>query len=239
MSKALSLCDAKLFVAALRENISICAFATSKKGSSWGTDFNNLTYGTFPTASKKQQEDFGARTEQLILLFCATCLLKGDPEVIPRVLKELIEGDGFIIRSELIYCLQSNGPAKDSYMGFANLIHTITKSEQGAFNSPPRAVFQLALRVLQTAKLMGSYQIAAENLLPWLNIKLAVILEQQRFLLRQPTLYEKGIKTALKRDGVSADTKVVEVMMAFLPALGINNQQEVLKILSGLSNKSG
>ena len=231
MHKALSRLDAKLFVEALQDTISFFAYAKAKGGCSAGFDFINLTYGTLPIATKKQQEDLRDITEWYVLIYCATCVLKDHFASIPVVLRELTDANGFLVRPVLIDRLQSNGPAEDYCTGFANLILTHCKGTPETPSGSPREVFELAFKALRTAQQTGNYKLVAENLLPWLVQRWSFILERQRFQLILPALYKAGIRVALEQEGVSAETKVAEILTATLPTLGIPNQHELSQIL--------
>ena len=195
-----------------------------------------MTYGTFPIATKEQQEDLREMTERFVLIYCATCVLKDHFASIPVVLSELTDVNGFLVRPVLIDRLQSNGPAEDYYTGFANLILTNTKGTPEAPSGFPREVFELAFKVLETAQQTSNYKLVAENLLPWLVQRWSFILEHQRFQLIRPALHEAGIRVALEQDGVSAETKVAEILTAILPTLGlgISNQRQLSQILLNL-----
>ena len=234
MHKALSRLDAKLFVEALQDTISFFAYAKAKGGRSAGLDIINLTYGTFPIATKEQQEGLRDMTEWYVLIYCVTCVLKDQFASIPVVLRELTDVNGFLVRPVLIDRLQRNGPAEDYYTDFANLILTNSKGTPEAPNGSPREVFELAFKALETAQKTGNYKLVAENLLPWLVQRWSFILERQRFLLILPALYETGIRAALEQEGVSAETKVADILTAILPTLGIRNQREVSQNLLNL-----
>ena len=236
MHKALSRLDAKLFIEALQDTISFIAYAKAKGGRSAGFDTKNFTYGTLPIATKEQQEDLRDMTEELMLIYCATCILKDQFASIPVVLRELKDGNGFLLRPGLIDRLQSNGPAEDYYTRFANLILTHSKGTPEVPSGSPEEVFELAFKVLKTAQQTGNYKLVAENLLPWLVQRWSFILEHQRFQLILPTLHETGIRVALEQDGVSAETKVAEILTAILPTLGlrISNQRQLSQILLNL-----
>ena len=84
------------------------------------------------------------------------------------------------------------------------------------------------------AQKTSNYKLVTENLLPWLVQRWSFILEHQRFQLILPTLHEAGIRVALGQDGVSAETKVAEILTATLPTLGIRNQRELSQSLLNL-----
>ena len=172
MHKALSRLDAKLFVEALQDTISYIAFAKEKGGRSEAFDLMNVTYSTFPIATKEQQEELRDLAEKFVLLYCATCVFKDDFASIPVVLGELEDVTGFLVRPVLIDRLQSTGPVNDFYTGFANLILTHTKGTPEAPGGFPREVFELAFKVLRIAQQTRNYKLITENLLPWLARKL-------------------------------------------------------------------
>ena len=236
MHKSLSRLDAKLFVKALQDTISCVAYAKAKGRCSAGSDIIKLTYGAFPIATKEQQEDLRDMTEQLVLIYCATCIFKDHFASIPVVLRELTNVTGFLVRPVLIERLQNNGPTEDYYTGFANLILTNTKGTPEVPSGSPREVFELAFKALDMAQQTNNYKLVAENLLPWLVQRWSFILEHQRFLLILPELYVAGIRVALEQEGISTETKVAEILTAVLPTLEfrISDQRQISQILSNL-----
>ena len=234
MHKALSRLDAKLFVEALQDTISLFAFAKAKGGASGGLDVKEVTYGTFPIATEEQQKELRQLSEQLVLLYCATCVLKGDFASVPVVLRDVTDVNGFLVRPVLIDRLQSKGPDEDFHTRVARLILTNTNGTPEAPSGSPREVFELAFSVLQTAQQTRHYRLVAENLLPWLVKRWSFVWERQRFQLSRLSLHEAGIRATLERDDVSAETKVAEILTAILPTLGISNQHELSEILLSL-----
>ena len=183
MHKALSRLDAKLFVETLQDTISVFAFARAKGGSSGGLDVKDVTYGTFPIATEKQQEELRQLSEQNVLLYCATCVLRGELSSVQLVLRELNEANGFLVRPVLIDCLQGNGPDEDFHTRFARLILKNTQVKPRSPSGSPREVFELAFKVLQTAQQTSHYRLLAKSLLPWLMQRWSIVWERQRFQL--------------------------------------------------------
>ena len=183
--------DAKLFVEALQDTISFFTFARAKGGASGELNVKEVTYGTFPIATEEQQEELRHQSEQLVLLYCATCLLKGDFASVPVVLRELTDVNGFLVRPVLIDRLQSKGPDEDFHTRFALLILTNANGTPEAPSGSPREVFELAFKVLQTAQQTRHYRLVAKNLLPWLVQRWSFVWERQRFLTKR-TISTRG-----------------------------------------------
>ena len=234
MHKALLRLDTKLFVEALQDRISFFAFVNERGGRLGGLNIKELTYGTFPIATEKQQEALQEQSEQLVLLYCAACVLKGDFASISVVLREVTESNGFLVRPVLIQRLQDTGSDLDFYTRFASLILTNAKGTSEAPDGCASEVFELALKALQIAQQTGHYKVVAEYVLPWLVRRWSFVWERQRFQLNRPSLHEAGIRAALERNNVSVESKVAEMLTAILPAVGISNQREWLEVLSRL-----
>lgn len=234
MHKALSRSDAKLFVTALRETIAYFAFAKASGGPTGGLDIKNVTYGNFPTPNKEQQTDLRDLTEQFVLTFVAVSHFKGDCESVAAVLSELIGASGLSIRPQLFDRLQSEGPVEDFYTDFAALLLACTQGTSEVPSGSPRQVFEVAFKSLQIAQQTGKYSLVAEAVGPWLMERWAFIWERQRFLLSRPALHEVSILDAMKDDEASSESKVVNILMAVLPTLGIGNQSEIEGILAAL-----
>lgn len=98
----------------------------------------------------------------------------------------------------------------------------------------PRQVFEVAFKSLQIAQQIGKYGLVAEAVGPWLMERWAFIWERQRFLLSRPALHEVSILDAMKDNEASNESKVVNILMAVLPTLGIGNQSEIEGILAAL-----
>ncbi|MBW6390061.1 hypothetical protein [Billgrantia antri] len=232
--KSMTRLDAKFFIDALKDTISCMAFARTSHKRPGGLDIKNLSYGTLPLATKDQQEDLRDLTEQMVLLYFAMCIIKEDVDKIEEALQELDSASGFELRSVLINHLQSSGMVEDYYQDFAKLIreHARGLSESQAVS--PRQVFELAFKVMQIANATGNSRLVGEHLLPWLQKKWKFILGRQRFLLNLPTLHEDKINKAIDQKYVSDQVKLVDMLSAILPTLGIGNYNELEKILSHL-----
>ncbi len=235
--KSMTRLDATFFIDVLKDIISNSAFARAIGKPSGELDLMNVTYGTFPVASREQQEYLIDLTEHYVLLFLAMCILKEDLESFEDALRELHSASGFMLRSALMEQLKSGGSIKDYNQAFAQLVRVHARGLTESRLVSPSTVFELALKVLQLASATEIYRLFTESLLPWLEKRWMIMLERQRFLLTNPSMHEDRVKKSIDRQNVSSDLKVVGILSAMLPMLGLSNQNELEEILSTLRNK--
>jgi hypothetical protein len=133
--------------------------------------------------------------------------------------------------------LESGGSIKDYNQAFAQLVRVHASGFSESRLVSPATAFELAFKVLQLASATGIYRLFTESLLPWLEKRWMVMLERQRFLLTNPSMHEDQVKKSIDRHNVSSDIKVVGMLSAMLPMLGLSNQSELEEILSSLRNK--
>ncbi len=231
--KAMTRLDAELFIDALKDTISHFAFAQASGDRSRGLDIKNLTYGTFPLATVDQQEKLRYLSEQFILLYFVMYILK-DTASIAEAVRKLAVSSGFSVRPVLLDRLQSIGPSDDFYTNFAQLVLAHANALSGTQKVSPKQVFELAFNVLKMAQTTGNYRLFSESLLPWLEQKWEFIQQHQRFLLSHPSMHESAIEAAVDQKNVSAQVKVIDLLSAILPTLGISNQIELEQTLSSL-----
>ena len=74
--------------------------------------------------------------------------------------------------------------------------------------------------------------VALTNVLPWLEKRWQFVWESQRFLLGNPSLHKVTIEAAFNQEDAPAQVKIVVLLSAILPTLGIGNQKELEQILS-------
>lgn len=232
--KAFSLLDVKLFIDALKDTISYFAFMQASRESLGGLDIMNVTYGTFPLATKDQQEKLKDLTEQHVLLYFSMCVIKEDVDSIAEALREFAVSSGFAVRANLLDRLQNQGSVDDFYEDFAQLVRVHAGSLSGDQKVLPSQVFGLAYKVLQLANATGTYRLFSKSLLPWLENKWDFIWERQRFLLSSPSLNEASINAAFDQKNVTNQMKIVNILSAILPTLGSGNQKDLEQILSTL-----
>lgn len=234
MHKAINQLDAKLFTDALKGTISCIAFARISSESSGEFNIENVTYGLLPLATKEQQKEYRNLTELFVLLYFAMCILKEDIASMDQMLQKLTILSGFTIRSEILDCLQSSGSVDDFNTEFAQLILEHTNSISEASNISPRQFFALALKTLKIAQATGHYRLLCENLLPWIELKWKLIWQRQRFLVSHRSAYETAIMSIIEKDDMHAQGKIIKLLTAILPTLGLSEQNEWKQALNKL-----
>ena len=237
MRNALTTLNRKLFVESLKENISKLAFIRPNGAPKISFDTKNVTYGSIPLASNEQQSALRAHAEQFILLYCANCVFKGAVTEIGSVVSEINSASGFSVRPEFLDHLQRDGPAPDFYTDFAQIVYRENLAATLGSEGQPLRMFVFVFKSLQMARQEGVYRLYVKNILPWLEKRWDFIWKHQRFLLRHPLLYEDSIKSAFGQEGISAQTKITQILSAILPTLAIANQKEVSRILLDLSRQ--
>lgn len=237
MRNALATLNRKLFVESLKENISKLAFIRPNGGPKTSFDTKNVKYGSIPLASNEQQSALRAHAEQFVLLYCANCVFKGAVREIDSVVSEINSASGFSVRPEFLDHLQRDGPAPDSYTDFAQIVYRENLAATLESEGQPLRMFVFVFKSLQMARREGVYRLYVENILPWLEKRWDFIWKRQRFLLRHPLLYEDSIKSAFGQEGISAQTKITQILSAILPTLAIANQREVSRMLLDLSRQ--
>ncbi|MEQ9210353.1 MAG: hypothetical protein RLN96_11015 [Pseudomonadales bacterium] len=234
MHKAIATSNSVLFVQALRETVANFSYVKVNGGHKKSFNIEKPTYGQVPAASSEQQSALRDLSEQFVLLFCVNCVLLGNVGQIKQVIEKLASASGFSIRPELLDRLQSSGPTHDFYTDFSQIILRESLVAGSAEHGTPRQMFELAFKALQIAQQTSQYRLVAEALLPWILERWDFVWERQRFLLNRPSLHETSIKEAIDLEEASIERKVVCVLIAILPTLGIGNQSELQRILSNL-----
>ena len=234
MHRALKTLDNKLFVEALKETISAYAFSQVNGELENSFGYKKFRYGSIPSTTKKQQSKLQETAERIVLLYCANCVFKEVTAKIASVVKEISGASGFSVRPELLDGLQSSGPTQDFHTNFAQILYRERIVAASGLREPPRQIFELAFYSLLMFRQTGVSKLLAESLFPWLEQRWNFVWERQRFLLNRPSLHEDSIKTAFEREGISAQTRIVEVLSAILPTLGISNERELSIDLSDL-----
>jgi len=237
MIKALTLLDPSLFITALRETIAEFAYLKKQGDFKNSLDIESVTYGSFPIPTLDHQTGFSDLTEQFVLCFVSNCIFAESVVALDQLIDALEEGYGFKVRKELLNSLRGSGPPTDYNTSLAALlaIHRLAIDKKGTL--PPTQVFELALKALQIAGLTNNTRVMAKHAFEWLNAKWPFIWEHQQFLLKYPAFYEKSIDQVRIAEGDSWVDKLIDLLQAILPTMGLNNESQLNSILNDIRKK--
>jgi len=130
--------------------------------------------------------------------------------------------------------LRGRGLPIDFNTSIAELLVIHRREIENKVTVSPEHVFLLAFKILQIAGQTNNIRLIAKPAFIWLCEKWACILNQQRFLLRTPSVYEKGITQACNTEVGSYLEKLINLLLATLPTLGIRDQSKFKQILNNL-----
>lgn len=229
--KAFHTRNVELFLSTLAETVAEFALFTKLGGKEKSFNVENITYGTFPSPTVEEMSALITLTEQQILSFAATCFLDNDAASYDRMMTALAAPEGFTRRDELVECLAGRANGTDYYTRFASLLSDGRKTLDQSSQLSPTQVFELTLKLIETGKLAGQIRLLSKQALIWLEERWSFTWEKQRFLLRQPSLHERDISDAWERDEPNETAKILAILLAILPTLGISNQSEIKGVL--------
>ncbi len=232
--KAFHLRNVQLFLTTLAETVAEFTLVAKQGGQEKSFNVENVTYGGFPSPTVKEMHALITLTEQQILSFAATCLLSGDTASYDALVAEIATPIGFSRRDEMVDCLAGKGDGTEYYTHFASLLSASRKTFDDGSVLTPNQVFELAFKVLQTAKQASQFRPLSEQALIWLKERWHFIWEGQKFLLRHPSLYEKDIAEAWEQKEANKAVKILTILIAVLPTLGISNQSEIKIVLQDM-----
>jgi hypothetical protein len=227
MFKALSNRDTHLFSSTLQEFVAEFAFINENGGQEKGFNIENPTFGDFPPPSNEEINGLVALSEQQILSFAATCILNKDAASYDQIVASLADPIGFARRDQIVECLEGASDESDYYTRFARLLSAARRALDGVSTLSPRDVFEIAMKTIETGKLAGQARLLSKQILVWLRERWDVVWNQQRFLLRAPLLSEQSISDAWEQDEANDTARVIVVLLAILPTLGISNRRDI------------
>lgn len=232
--KAFHTRNVELFLSTLAQTVAEFALSTKNGGMEKSFNVENITYGAFPSPTVEEMDALVTLTEQQILSFAATCFLDNDAASYDRLMTALAAPEGFTRRDELVECLAGRANGTDYYTRYASLLSDGRKTLDQASPLSPSQVFELALKLIETGKLAGQIRLLSKQVLIWLEGRWGFIWERQRFLLRQPSLHERDISDAWEQDEPNETAKILVILLATLPTLGISNQNEISVVLEDM-----
>ncbi|WP_027834191.1 hypothetical protein [Maritalea myrionectae] len=234
MYSAFHLRDVELFVSALANTVAEYALMIKLGGKEKSFNAKNVTYGGFPLPTVEEMNALITLTEQQIVSFAATCILDNDAASYDRLLAALVSPEGFRRRDELVECLAGKASGTDFYTSYASLLYLARKKLEETLPLSPSEVFEFAMKLIQTGKLVGQNRLLSKQVLIWLRERWSFILEEQRFLLKQPSLHEATISDTWEQYEPNETAKVLAILLATLPTLGISNQREIVVVLENM-----
>ena len=234
MYKAFHQRDIELFLSTLADTVAEFAHINKLGGKEKGFSVENVSYGTFPPPTTEEMNTLNTLAEQQILSFAATCFLGNDPASYDRFITELVAPEGYTRREELVECLAGKASAIDYYTRYASLLSEGRKTLDQSLQLSPTEVFELTLKLIETGKLAGQIRLLSRQTLVWLEARWGFIWKKQRFLLRQPSLHERDISDAWRRDEPSETAKVLAILLATLPTVGISNESEIKVVIEDM-----
>jgi hypothetical protein len=158
-------------------------------------------------------------------------LLVNDVASYDRLVTAISAPKGYARSEELVECLLGRSNGTDYYTQYASLLFQSRKSLDDASPLLPVQVFELTLKVVEGSKLAGRTRLLSSQALIWLKEKWKLIWEQQRFLLRRPGFHESEISSAWEQEEQNETVKLLDVLLAILPAVGISNESEIKRLL--------
>ncbi|WPD22656.1 MAG: hypothetical protein SD837_21030 [Candidatus Electrothrix scaldis] len=235
MRKAFMILDCTLFIESLQETVTQFAYVTKQGAYQNSFNIENVTYGMIPPATLEQQIELSEFAEEFTLCFISNCIFledvtKADQLVI--ILEK--ENQGFKFREELLDSLQGKRAAMDYNTSLAELLAVHKDALEKQSNLPPTQIFELVFKAVQLAGKTNILPVITKHAFHWLDKKWSFIDEKQRFLLKHPAFYEDSINQAriAKRD--SWTEKLINLMQAILPTMGIRNESQLSRILNDL-----
>jgi hypothetical protein len=226
--------DVDLFVSTLADTVAEFALMSKLGGKEKSFNVENVTFGSFPLPTAEEMNDLATLAEQQILSFAATCFLGNDAASYDSLMTALVSPEGFRRGGELVECLAGNANETDYYTRYARLLSLGRKTFDETSPLAPREVFELTMKLVETGKLAGRNRLLSKQALIWLRERWSFILEKQRFLLRQPSLYERNISDVWGQDEPNETAKLLVILLATLPTLGISNQSEIKLVLDDM-----
>lgn len=231
LDKAFRLKDVELFRHSLAEMVTQFAFVTKQGSPEKSFNIENVTFGLFPMPTMEEKNALIGPTEGQLLSFASACLLAKNTPAFDTLLRELEKPEGFARRAEMMACLSGASSGTDYNSGFASLLALNRQEIDGVAVLSPRQSFELALKSLQIAKLSGQVPYISQCTLTWLKERWEFVWARQRFLLRQPALHESSISNAWAQDDVGIYARVLAVLIAILPTIGVSNEHNIEQLL--------
>jgi hypothetical protein len=234
LEKALRTSDVELFSTVLAEMVAFSAFIARDPTNREALGLENPTFGRIPPPSNEEIEQRVELAERYILEFASFCLLKNNLVGHTGLLHSLQKNTGYCIRQAFFEALFGEGGESDFNLSLARVLSRYRKEVEDNDLLGPAHIFDLSLKLFQLANFSTSKSIFFSATLSWLRRRWAFVWSQQRFLLRQPSFHETSIRDAFALE-VPSPSKLIAVLLAILPTLGLSNESEFREHLIALA----
>ncbi|WP_421522038.1 AAA family ATPase [Ochrobactrum quorumnocens] len=226
LEKAIRTANIELFASELENLVAFSTFLARDPSNRSKCDLETPTYGKIPRPSSEEISGQIDMAEREILTFAIRCLFQADATVLVSLCSLQNDWNGFAIRAEFSKALAGSGEGTDFNLALATIVNQLERDINGADMLTPIQVFDLSMKVLQLAKVTVSGEATRLRLYEWLSKKWVFIWSQQRFLLKNSALHERAIMNAFS-EGSGLNNKIMTILDAVLPTLGISNEQEI------------
>jgi hypothetical protein len=226
LEKAIRTANVELFASELESFVAFSVFLASDPSNRSKCGLETPTYGRIPRPSSEQISEQTDMAERQVLTFAIQCLFQADTTVLDSLCSLQNDRNGFAIRAEFSKALSGSGERTDFNLALPAIIHQLGSDIKGTDLLTPIQVFDLSMKALQLAKVTLSGDDARARLYEWLSKKWLFIWSKQRFLLKNAALHESAIMNAFSA-ACGLNDKIVTILEAMLPTLGISNEQEM------------
>jgi hypothetical protein len=239
MRKAVTLLDIALFITALRETIAMFVYYVKKQsGHKNSFDIHNVTYGSIPVPTLDQQVSVSDTTEQFVLCFVSHCIFAKNVADLDQLIDALKIDQGFKVRKEFLDSLRGCGSSTDYNTSMASLLATHRSAIDKKYPLLPARIFELVFKALQIASQTSNIHILAKPAFEWLSAKWIFMWDHQRFQLKCPAFHEKSIAQVRIAEGGSYVEKLIDLLLAILPAIGLENENQLGRMLKDIKSKT-
>ena len=227
--KAIKLNDVGLFITTLSEVVAQYAYAREQVDHKKRFNIENIRFGLIPEATGEQKESLSDLSEKFILCFFSKCSFDGDFDALDEFVKLVGRCQGFKVRGEFLDCLYGRGAGSDYNSYFACLLVDYIHSKGNGFL--PGRSFEFIVKAIDVSVKTNNFDNISDSAFTWLCDRWCFIWGNQRFQLKSPMFYGKKVVKVIDSEYVCRKVHLIELMLAILPLMGFNNENEVRKMI--------
>ena len=237
MSRAMRELNAVGFLEALSTHLSQYAFALSRDKQSKPFDVQNLTYGAYPNLTHEQGLQAQGIAQPAVLTFYAVCLLNKNTVVFDDFTK-LLEKSGNIITDPMfISSLKKGDNGKEGYGIYASALGRERQRIESDGALDPTNQCYLVINFIQTASNADLLASVADIVLRSYREGWRQVIQNQRFMMSNPSLYVEEIDILLGKDDGDPIANLLELALTTLPATKLGSQSVARSILEEVGAK--